>query len=676
LKPTIFHLDTLITSCFSHFRMAPNSFDTMNETLCKMIPQLPNVSNLTNKAKQWPHEDENGAQNDYLLGMAASMLLESSNGGSRAQQRFNQEPAAPEVIISQMLTELAGDLFGDDDIFDSTEIEEPLPLWQENTFTRNTIQQQHHQSVQSRSSLFESTFNQKLTHGSVTAPSRCVAESQPATAPAIVTPPPSKNKRESEPMLVDPPAFSLSKKQGTFGPRTLLPESSDGGVRAQRRFNQEPAAPEVIIAQALTELAGDLFDDDDIFDSTEIEEPLPLGQENTFTRNTIQQQHHQSVQSRSSLFESTFNQILTHESVTAPSRCVAKSQPAAASAIVTPPPSKNKREAEYMLDPPAFSLSKKQGTFGPRTLLPESSNGGVRAQQRFNERAARTEEITPQALFAELAGDLFDDNLFNSTDFEPIPLRQGNAINRNTLQQQHYQSLQSGSSFLESTLNQILTYESGVTRTPSGHLVMSQPAAALAVVTPPPFKNKRGFEPMDPPAFSLSKKKRTEVVEDAARPFRPYQEEQWSEKFEELCEFKKNKGHCFVPHTYTANPALARWVTRQRYQYKLRKVGKQSTMTDQRVTALEDHCFIWDSHGVAWQQRWNELCEYKKDSGGHCNVPSNSPSHPQLATWVKCQRRQYTLYWDGKISNMTLGRITELEKLGFEWQLRGSKNAA
>jgi hypothetical protein len=181
---------------------------------------------------------------------------------------------------------------------------------------------------------------------------------------------------------------------------------------------------------------------------------------------------------------------------------------------------------------------------------------------------------------------------------------------------------------------------------------------------------------MDPPAFSLSKKKRIEIVEDAARPFRPYQEEQWSEKFEELCEFKKNKGHCVVPHTYTANPALARWVTRQRYQYKLRKVGKQSTMTDRRVTALEDNCFIWDSHGVAWQQRCNELCEYKKDNGGHCNVPSNSPLHPQLATWVKCQRRQHTLYWDGKTSNMTLGRIAELEKLGFEWQLRGSnKNA-
>jgi hypothetical protein len=318
-----------------------------------------------------------------------------------------------------------------------------------------------------------------------------------------------------------------------------------------------------------------------------------------------------------------------------------------------------------------------------RSMLPESSACGVgfRVQQRFSQPAARPEEITSQVL-AELAGDLFDDDMFDSSEFEPLPLRQGNAFKRNTLQQQHNQTVQSRFSLLESTLNQILNHES--VATPSRHLVMSQPAAALTVVTPPPLEKKRGFESTDAPpaaataaaAASSSKKQRTETAEEAARRFRPYQAEQWSEKFEELCEFKKNKGHCCVPHTYTENPALARWVKRQRYQYKLKNEGKQSTMTDQRVVALEDHCFIWDSHGAAWQERWNELCDYKKNNGGHCNVPSNFPSNPQLATWVKCQRRQYKLYWDGKTSNMTLGRIAELEKLGFEWELRGSKNAS
>jgi hypothetical protein len=296
------------------------------------------------------------------------------------------------------------------------------------------------------------------------------------------------------------------------------------------------------------------------------------------------------------------------------------------------------------------------------TMLPEPS---ARLQQRFNQPATRPEEITSLVL-AELAGDLFDDDLFDSAEFEPLPLSQGNTFRRNSLQ--HHQSVQSRFTLLENTLNQILTQESATAQ----HLVMSQPALLVnPVVSSAPVK--REFEPIDP--LASSKKQRTETPEEAERRFRPYQAEQWSEKFAELCEFKKNKGHCCVPHTYKENPALARWVKRQRYQYKLKNEGKQSTMTDERVIALENNGFIWDSHRAAWQERWNELCDYKKDNR-HCNVPSNFPSNPQLATWVKCQRRQYKLYWDGKTSNMTLGRITELEKLDFEWELRGSKNAA
>jgi hypothetical protein len=144
------------------------------------------------------------------------------------------------------------------------------------------------------------------------------------------------------------------------------------------------------------------------------------------------------------------------------------------------------------------------------------------------------------------------------------------------------------------------------------------------------------------------------------RRFRPYQAEQWQEKFDELYSYYQKHGHCSVPHTFPPNPALARWVKRQRYQYKLMTSGQQSTMTRERVKALEDIGFVWDSHGQAH---------------GDCNVPSNYPPNPQLATWVKCQRRQYKLYWEGSSSNMTLERISDLEKIGFEWELRGPKNA-
>jgi hypothetical protein len=172
-------------------------------------------------------------------------------------------------------------------------------------------------------------------------------------------------------------------------------------------------------------------------------------------------------------------------------------------------------------------------------------------------------------------------------------------------------------------------------------------------------------------SVSKGKREKQQQDEEESRRFRPYQAELWTVKFAELLEFKQRKGHCCVPYTYGENPALARWVKRQRYQYKLKIESKQSTMTDERVVSLEENGFIWDSHGAAWQERWNELAEYQ-GLYGNCNVPSNYASNPQLATWIKCQRRQHKLYFEGKANTTTPERIAELESLGFEWELRRS----
>jgi Helicase associated domain len=126
-------------------------------------------------------------------------------------------------------------------------------------------------------------------------------------------------------------------------------------------------------------------------------------------------------------------------------------------------------------------------------------------------------------------------------------------------------------------------------------------------------------------------------TDEEGRRFRPYQAGQWAEKFDELCQYRSVNGHCLVPHTYGENLSLARWVKRQRYQYKLMLEGKQSTMTPERVTALEDIGFVWDSQGAAWDERLQELALFQR-TFRHCNVPSNYHSSPQLATWVKCQR--------------------------------------
>lgn len=159
---------------------------------------------------------------------------------------------------------------------------------------------------------------------------------------------------------------------------------------------------------------------------------------------------------------------------------------------------------------------------------------------------------------------------------------------------------------------------------------------------------------------------------ESDRRFRPYQAGQWSEKFVELCKFKESTGHCLVPHTYQENLALARWVKRQRYQYKLMLERKATTMTPERVKALDEIGFVWDSQGAAWGDRLGELQQFRQ-LFKHCNVPSNYFDNPRLATWIKCQRRQYKLYVESKPSNMTPQRIQHLESLGFEWGLRSHK---
>lgn len=168
-----------------------------------------------------------------------------------------------------------------------------------------------------------------------------------------------------------------------------------------------------------------------------------------------------------------------------------------------------------------------------------------------------------------------------------------------------------------------------------------------------------------------SKKKRSAApaaAADGAR-FKPFHEEKWDQKLQELIDFRAANGHTLVPHTYDPNPQLARWVKRQRRQYKLMQAGKTSTMTPARVQILEQVGFVWDSHEVGWREKVQELDQYRSQHGD-CLVPSSYRDNPQLATWVKCQRRQYKLYWEGKPAGMNPERIAELDRVGFCWEIR------
>mmetsp|Transcript_525 Transcript_525/g.789 ORF Transcript_525/g.789 Transcript_525/m.789 type:complete len:409 (-) Transcript_525:349-1575(-) len=158
------------------------------------------------------------------------------------------------------------------------------------------------------------------------------------------------------------------------------------------------------------------------------------------------------------------------------------------------------------------------------------------------------------------------------------------------------------------------------------------------------------------------------------RSLRPDQADKWNDHFDNLVRFHKQHNHCLVPHTFPEKPDLARWVKRQRYQYKLFQQGKPTGMSIERVKLLEDIGFVWDSHKAAWHKTFLELLDFKKEHG-NCEVPAKYDRNPALATWVNRQRGQYKLYRDGKQSSMTLQRYLALEEAGFKWEIRPIRNS-
>jgi hypothetical protein len=146
----------------------------------------------------------------------------------------------------------------------------------------------------------------------------------------------------------------------------------------------------------------------------------------------------------------------------------------------------------------------------------------------------------------------------------------------------------------------------------------------------------------------------------------------WEDRWSELSDFRKIRGHCNVPQNDNENSKLGSWVSTQRKQYRLQQEGKKSPMTPFRIQELESLGFEWGVYVTAWEDRFSELSDFRKIHG-HCNFPKNSSENVKLAGWVKLQRQQYRLQQEGKTSSMTLSRIQALENLGFDWKPSSSR---
>eukprot|EP00041_Stephanoeca_diplocostata_P018305 m.382558 g.382558 ORF g.382558 m.382558 type:complete len:558 (-) comp20973_c0_seq1:1188-2861(-) len=142
----------------------------------------------------------------------------------------------------------------------------------------------------------------------------------------------------------------------------------------------------------------------------------------------------------------------------------------------------------------------------------------------------------------------------------------------------------------------------------------------------------------------------------------------WQSRLGELKEYKEKNSQCNVPKAWPENKQLAKWVNKQRTEYKKKSDGHKSSMTDERIAELEAIGFVWSlKKRASFEQRFAELTEYHKQHGD-CKVPSGRAEYKQLSSWVSKQRAERKKMLAGESSSMTPERVEKLDKLGFVWQ--------
>jgi hypothetical protein len=106
---------------------------------------------------------------------------------------------------------------------------------------------------------------------------------------------------------------------------------------------------------------------------------------------------------------------------------------------------------------------------------------------------------------------------------------------------------------------------------------------------------------------------------------------------------------------------LGIWVRNQRREYQRLLNGgnhTKSTLSPQRVHALQRLDFVWyQSHSAAWQEQYEQLKVFYQQRG-HSNVPQNST----LGRWCMNQRTRR--------SDLSPERIYLLEELNFQWNVK------
>ena len=147
----------------------------------------------------------------------------------------------------------------------------------------------------------------------------------------------------------------------------------------------------------------------------------------------------------------------------------------------------------------------------------------------------------------------------------------------------------------------------------------------------------------------------------------------WKRRYEQLLEYKQEHGHSHVPANCREYPGLGVWVRNQRREHRKLLDEEPSTLSQERLDALESLGFKWYTpHARAWEARFQELVAFKKQHG-HAHVPEVYHDNPPLGQWCMNQRTNYKLYCSGEPTGMTAERIEKLQEIGFAFSLRETR---
>jgi hypothetical protein len=132
---------------------------------------------------------------------------------------------------------------------------------------------------------------------------------------------------------------------------------------------------------------------------------------------------------------------------------------------------------------------------------------------------------------------------------------------------------------------------------------------------------------------------------------------QWDGMLNELLDYKREHGDCYVPLRYKGNIKLGAWVVIQRGR-------NRAKLTEDQVKRLNAAGFQWESKADrddrVWREKLERLMTYKRKHG-NCIVPYHYEEDPSLGSWVRLQRKL------GRKNTLLSERRDKLDAVGFVW---------